>query len=490
MAKENNVESKSVLEKAILEYKQILEVAKGKIAESHTNELNEMVTKLIKENDLSQYKEPEMVNEESLPEMINQESAVAGAPEAINMKEASMKEIEEAFDAASDDDEFQVVKTDDNGEDFSLSDIESEISEVMSEIEAAENVEAQPEEVDNLTKIKQIHEEMGKLINVMDAEKNDIAMREQFHSKMTETFGEGYEEKIGTNECSKMYETFKGKLNETVTDASVDAPRATAIAPNTKPVVAEEISGEAIIPKTNTTGVKGTFIPNPLATKSSVQTVAAEKPMELVGLAEEEGSVEETHGVGLSLNKLVSGTEAPQIESKPYAKNKIRLALRTEGNEILQKRINSLVNENFELNKQANKAKETVKEITKINESYKEAIDKYRKQLNEMALVSTNIANVNNILVNESLALSFEDKKNMINEFKKVSTVEESEKTYKKIIKEFSDAKKTIKESVEEKINNAIESSSSEEVKNGVEGKQINEHVNKIKNLINYKHKN
>jgi hypothetical protein len=71
-----------------------------------------------------------------------------------------------------------------------------------------------------------------------------------------------------------------------------------------------------------------------------------------------------------------------------------------------------------------------------------------------------------------------------------VSSVEESEKTYKKIIKEYSEAKKTIKESVEQKINSAIESSSSEEVKKGVEGTAINEHVSKIKNLINYKHKN
>lgn len=485
MAKENNVESKSVLEKAILEYKQILEVAKGKIAESHTKELDEMVTKLIKENDLSQYKEPVMVKEESLtPEMNNQEPAVAGAPEAIDMKEASMKEIEEAFDAASDEDEFQVVKTDDNGEDFSLSDIEGEISEVMSEIEAAENVEAQPEEVDNLTKIKQIHEEMGKMIEAMDSEKNDLAMKEQFHSKMTETFGEGYEEKIGTNECSKMYETFKGKMNET--NASVKAPEATAVAPAVKPVVAEEKSAGTVIPKTNSTGIKGTYTPNALAKNGSIPTKAVEKPIKLA----EEVPVDETHGVGLSVNKLAGGDKNPSLDHKDYAKDKVRLALQKEGNEKLQKRINSLVNENFELNKQVNKAKGTVKEITKINEAYKEAIDKYRKQLNEMALVSTNIANVNNILVNESLALSFEDKKNMINEFKKVSTVEESEKTYKKIIKEFSEAKKTIKESVEQKISNAIESSSSEEVKKGVEGTAINEHVNKIKTLINYKHKN
>lgn len=490
MTKETNEEKKSILENAILEYTQILEVAKSKIAESHSKELDEMVTKLLKENDISQYKEPVTVKEESqLEEMTNEEStSVDENVEAIDMKEASLKEIEEAFDAASDDDEFKVVKSDDNnGEDFSLSDIEGEISEVMSEIEAAENSEienvVEPEvEVDNLTKIKQIHEEMGKMIEAMDAEKNDLAMKEEFHNKMTETFGEGYEEKLGMDECGKMYETWKGKMNET----SEAAP------------IAESEAGTAI-PKTNKTGIKGTFTPNAAAKQGSIQTKAVEKPIKI---AEDEVSeeaeqvaeevVDETHGVGLSANKLVGGTNAPQLDHKDYAKDKVRLALQKEQNEKLQKRINSLVKENFELTKKANKADSVVKEMTKINEAYKNAIDKYRKQLNEMALVSTNIANVNNILVNESLALSFDDKKNMINEFKKVSTVEESENTYKKIVKEFTEAKKTIKESVEDKISKStIAPSSSNEVNESLEPKnEINEHIEKIKKLSVYKPKN
>lgn len=493
MAKE---ESKSVLENAILEYKQILEVAKSKLAEGHSKELSEMVTKLLKENEnLSQYKEPEMVKEESPSTETNlQEPATAGNAEAIDMKEASLQEIEDAFDAAGDEDEFKVVKTDDNqGQDFSLSDIEGEISEVMSEIEAAEiqqggEAGVEPEE-DNLTKIKKIHEEMGNMIAAMDAEKNEVAMKENFHAKMMETFGEGYENAIGVNECGKMYETFKAKQSMNETDASVKAPKPTAVAPTVKPVVAEAEGVSA-----GKSNVPNTFSPNAAASKGTYAAKPVEKSLNKAVKEEEVVNaapvVDETHGVGLSANKLVSGTETPQVDHKEYAKDKVRLALQKESVEKIQKRINALVNENFALTKEANKAKATVKEMTKINENYREAIDKYRKQLNEMALVSTNIANVNNILVNESLALSFEDKKNMINEFKKVTTVEESEKTYKKIIKEFTEAKKTIKESVETKINSAIESSSSEEVKKGVEGNVVNEHVSKIKKLIDYKHKN
>jgi len=548
-------EGKTVIENAILEYKQILEVAKNKVLESRTKEIDEVFTRLLKENDLSIYNEPEMVKEESQSIEANvQESTPVDNTEVINMKEASLQEIEDAFNAADDEDEFRVVKSDDgqqNG-DFSLSDIEGEISEVMSEIEAAENAGLvdgsggeMPEE-DNLTKIKKIHEEMGKMISAMDAEKNEVAMKENFHNKMMETFGEGYENSIGMNECGKMYETFKKKSSMNETEASVTPPKASSAAPAPKAVVAENngvSAGKSNVPNTFTpkaAATSGTYNAKPVekslnkAIKEDMNVSAPvnEDPVNVAaiaaGLAGIVGSsvgiaklmdylkakypsayqtmsnlgsaakgsidkfhgIEETHGVGLSSNKLVNGTNAPQLDHKEYAKDKVRLALQKEGTEKLQKRINTLVNENFEITKQSNKTKAMLAESTKINESYRDAIDKYRKQLNEMALVSTNIANVNNILVNESLALSFDDKKSMINEFKKVKTVEESEKTYKKVIKEFSEAKKTIKESVENKINSAIESSSSEEVKKGVEGGVINEHVNKIKNLINYKHKN
>ena len=488
MAKENNVNhTVSVLEKAILEYKQIVEVAKKHLTEGHSKELDATISKLLKENEnVSLYKEPVTVKEElQSTATVQQESAPAGV-EAINLKDASMKEIEEAFDAASDDDDFKVVKTDDTNGNFSLTDIEGEVNEVMSEIAAAEQAQqvdasGLPEEEDNLTKFKKLHEEMGKMIEAMDAEKNDIALKEQFHQRMTETFGQGYQDKIGVNECGKMYETFKG--NSAISTQNSAPAQQSASAP-----IQENKEGKGTY--TPTSGVAGTHNPNPKAGGGAFPSTAvpAEKPLNKA-VTETNGAapVEETHGVGLSANKLVNGNQTPSVDSKDYAKNKVRLALQKEGNEKLQKRINSLVTENFELTKAANKAKSEIKEAQKLTESYKEAIEKYRKQLNEMALVSTNIANVNNILVNESLALSFEDKKKIVGEFNKVKTVDESEFTLKKIIKEYSEAKKTIKESVEQKIQNtAIEASSSEEVKKGVEGSTLNEHVEKLKKLSTY----
>ena len=56
--------------------------------------------------------------------------------------------------------------------------------------------------------------------------------------------------------------------------------------------------------------------------------------------------------------------------------------------------------------------------MTTLVEQYKAAIEKYRDQLKEMATFNTNLAHVNNLLVNEGLALTQEDKIKIINEFK------------------------------------------------------------------------
>ena len=51
-----------------------------------------------------------------------------------------------------------------------------------------------------------------------------------------------------------------------------------------------------------------------------------------------------------------------------------------------------------------------------------------------MAVFNTNLANVNSILVNESLNLTHEEKVKVINEFKKVNSINESQEKYKTLV--------------------------------------------------------
>jgi len=105
-----------------------------------------------------------------------------------------------------------------------------------------------------------------------------------------------------------------------------------------------------------------------------------------------------------------------------------------------------------------------------------------------MATFNTNLAHVNNLLVNESLALTQEDKIKIINEFKKVDTIAESQEKYKSILSEMKTSKPTLTESIEKKVGASVAPSSKQSLE---EAKEVtaykdNEHVNKMLKLIEY----
>ena len=153
----------------------------------------------------------------------------------------------------------------------------------------------------------------------------------------------------------------------------------------------------------------------------------------------------------------------------------------------MEKRMNSLIEENKKMTKKLNESKAEQKKHESLLEEQakiKDTLVKYRDQLSEMAIFNTNLFGVNRILVNEELALTSEDKKAIVDRFKNVKSITESEKTYETVLNEMQSAKKTITESVEEKVTDSIDKSSSEKVVE--QTAYVNEHVDKIKNLMNY----
>jgi len=152
-------------------------------------------------------------------------------------------------------------------------------------------------------------------------------------------------------------------------------------------------------------------------------------------------------------------------------------------------KISSLINENKNLTKKLNETKKHDKEQNVLVEGYKTALDKYRNQLKEMATFNTNLAHVNNLLVNESLALTQEDKIKIINEFKKVDTIAASQEKYKNFLTEMKEGKKTLTENIKNKVTASVAPSSSKE--SIEEAKEItayadNDHIKKMKRLIEY----
>ena len=197
-----------------------------------------------------------------------------------------------------------------------------------------------------------------------------------------------------------------------------------------------------------------------------------------------ESEIEESKTQTLANMKKVTATIPGKGYRDTAAANKMRSGLQTESD----KKLGGLIDENKKLTKQLNETKKYKQSVTTLVEQYKSALGKYRNQLKEMATFNTNLAHVNNLLVNESLALTQDDKIKIINEFKKIDTIAESQKKYKAILTEMKGSRKTLTETIENKVSASIQPSSKQKLDEVVEktAYENNEHIHRMKQLIEY----
>ena len=196
-----------------------------------------------------------------------------------------------------------------------------------------------------------------------------------------------------------------------------------------------------------------------------------------------EKPVEEAHTLSYSGRRTMAGRTLPgnkdylstgEQDQAPYATM-----------HETQKRIIGLIKENKGLTKKFNEVKKYKDTVGPLLENYKIALDKYRNQIKDMALFNTNLAHVNNLLVNEELALTQDDKIRIINEFKKVDNIADSQKKYKAVLTEMKESKKTLTESVEEKAAVSIQPSSKQKLEE-VTAYKDDKHIQNMKRLIEY----
>jgi ribosomal protein S15P/S13E len=197
-------------------------------------------------------------------------------------------------------------------------------------------------------------------------------------------------------------------------------------------------------------------------------------------LGANEAPVEESLTQTLGNMKKVPSSNIPGVPYKSTAAvNKMRSGLQTE----TEKKISSLIEENKKLTKKLNEAKKDKETKSKLVEGYQTVIGKYRSQLKEMAVFNTNLSHVNNLLVNEELALTQEDKVKIINEFKKVDSITSSVNVYKNLMTEMKVGKKTLTESFENKVSASIQPSSKQKL-DEVKEKTAYTNVPRMKALI------
>ena len=192
--------------------------------------------------------------------------------------------------------------------------------------------------------------------------------------------------------------------------------------------------------------------------------------------------------------RKVQGGHSPNIDVAGKHRNpRTRPSQRSGGvSETYKKRMEALIKENKKLTKENLVAKKSFAKAEKLVENYQTHLDKYRTQLREMAIFNTNLANVNNLFVNEEIALTGKDKISIVNKFKTINSIDESDKIYGTILTYLKEGKQTITEDVEKKIVTGVAaeatSSTKKKIDEAIERTAYanDEHVNKIKKLMKY----
>lgn len=465
-------DKKTILKEAAITYSEIMEKAKEL---SNVDSLN-TITKLIKENletninkepvqesfidDIKQ--EPNLGNETGENEEPTSNEDPQIFKEALeddsengdmDLTKISFEKLEEVFNEADDEDEFETAE---NGlGDVSLEDLEKELSttEIPSEEESDEvgdetstEIETEPqsieveenEEESTLTVLQTIQDEIGKLIDVLKDKDDHEQLSGEFDGHMQSIYGDQFREKLG-EDYDKLFTIYKQNKMNTIDNQN------------------PELGSEEVVD---------------LEKEDQNNTPDQE--------------VDESHGSSLSLNKRAGAEVQPRPEFAQYKENKYRPGV----NEGVDKRIEALINENKKLKKELNTINESVNKQNTLVENYANALEKYRTRLSEMVVFNTNLANVNNLLVNEDLSLNINDKIKIIESFKTVSNIEESKQKYGELLNEMKSSSASNLESITRKIDSSVSTPSKQLVNEVVEATSYqNPEIKKMLDRANYNHK-
>lgn len=183
-------------------------------------------------------------------------------------------------------------------------------------------------------------------------------------------------------------------------------------------------------------------------------------------------SLEDEEEVEEGLSHIITHQNAKQAGSENNVNFSKSERLRPAVQEsALKKDIEKLIKEN--------------EELKSINLEFKDALKKYKTQLYEMAVFNANLSHVNNLFVEHTTTV--DEKKDILNKFKSVSTIEESKKIYSQFVNtlnESKNSKKTIEEMIEKP--SAGGNSGSQKLNESLDVSNENDSVKAIKKIMKY----
>jgi hypothetical protein len=466
-------------------------IAKDKLADKMSDDfdkiLKEEINKItnkesVNESIVDEVKEP--VNKGSVKKADVNKESLSEEVKKVDLRESTFENVEAAFESAQPDDSFGV----EDEQPIDLSDIENELSKMegmTNNVEASIQAENSAEETDPYLRVESLYTEMSEAMNDIKNIKMQKEMDEKFKNHMIESFGDTYEQDLGesVNQLKEMFMSRQKGEPFAPVNENEDA-----------------FEADADVNEMHDKVPHGATAPAETGHNTSPSGINEDEDAEVDERSEDE-VVDETAGSskGHAANRTVGNenmpTSSPRKDStqrdfqRSNTNESVVMQKFAKQKEIWEKRLGSLLKENKSITKAYNAEKLSGERKVKFIGEAKEALSKYRNQLQEMAVFNTNLAYTNNILLDESIALTADDKKTIVSEFKNISSITESTEKYNSLVEGFKGTKKSMNENLEDKVNDTINPSSSRTIVEQVNEKTAysNSHLDEIKKRIDYK---
>lgn len=456
---------KTIISEALADLKAIQEAAKvsakDELVKELPNKFNKIYNKKVEESIKESY-------EDNIEEpVIGDVQNIDNTPEEeVDAREFSLEDIENAFENASDEDEFNVEPNED--EEIRLS-----FDEIVGELESLDSDESGEGEYDdtqietNNTSDDEFLPEKNKLNtqdnmiqgdNSYEEETYDVdgtQLAEMMAEIMAEDF-EDYDDNYSDDEIEIRDPEADRRLSQALRDRKA------------RSAASQDLSNvDENLDDYDVDDYDEIEIRDPEADRALKQALRDRSARGAASKDLADGEIDENMIQTLSQKKTVGGQYPRGSEEE-----KLRYALQ-------EKKIQGYIKENQKLLKTINESKQFIKK-------YDTVMSRYRQQLTEMAIFNTNLSNVNNLLLNEDLALNSTDKSNIVNEFKNLKSIDESTEKYNVLLEGFKATKQGDVSILENKLSKVSTQSSQKQLNEVVEktAYQKDDHLDKIKRLF------
>jgi hypothetical protein len=508
-------ENKNLVQEALIQMKNVEEAiaqnAKGILASTMKEEINQLVKESLSEQDMEDEVELDVDmdddtedvdmdtdNEDEMDMELDMDMDMDSEESPIDLTDASDEEILRVFKAMGEEDGIIVKK---DGEDIHLSDEDADV-EYLVKLGESEEQEEELDEIMDLEEMDFDSKTTDDLIDAIFSSKGDvddvdfgseeeevmyeIEMEEESDEYMEDEYMEDdmeddmeeevmYEIEMEEDmDDDGMMEEDDDEMGDDDLDESYDHRRAVREAKST---VKPKGVGIGKGPKFSYEKTKGGFPEKKKEGPKSVGTGKAKFEYKEGGNMEGKSKVvkaETKEGWGSKKHefkrKEVDGVEkkagTKDGHFKDYEKAETKEAARTYGSGSkegrgLRKGITP--NRNYVYGKGGVRKESLDPEVATLrekNEEYRKALNVFREKLNEVAIFNSNLAYATRLFTEHSTTKK--EKINILRRFDNVETLKESKNLYKSIKDELSTSESTpINESVETKLNKNVSSGSS-----------------------------